>query len=96
MPMRHGISKKAPPASPHPSPFIKFSPGLFVVLQAILYQTSFTLIRLLRKICIFKVKHLFVQLITGRFYFAVLCVFLRALFHSSVIMKLRINNLWFS
>ena len=50
MPISHGVNTKAPPiASPPPLPLTKFSPGLFVVLQAILHQPFFALIRSLQK-----------------------------------------------
>ena len=60
----------------------------FVVLQEMLYQSFFVLIRLLRKIMHFQNKTNFlIQLILlVGFDFAVLCI----LFHSSAIMKLQI------
>ena len=60
MPMSHGVNKKAPTiVSLHPSPLLGFHQCLFVVLQAVLYQPSFALIRLLQKKCIFKIKQIF-------------------------------------
>ena len=51
MPMSHGINKKAPLIiSLPPLSLTTFSSGLFVVLQQILYQPPFALIRLLQKI----------------------------------------------
>ena len=52
--------------SPRPLPLTRFSPGLFVVLQEILYQPFFALIRLLQIIMHFKSKTIFFfQLIAG-------------------------------
>ena len=67
-------------------PLSKFSPGLFVVLQQIIYQPSFALIRLLQKITHNLSTDWWSVLIS------LFCVYviLRALFHSSAIMKLRI------
>ena len=64
----------------------------FVVLQEILYQPFFALIRLLQKIMHFQSKTNFlILLIAGRFWFCCFVyVFLRVLFHSSAIMKLQI------
>ena len=57
MPMSHGVNKKAPPiVSPQPLPLTRFSQGLFVVLQAILHQHFFALIKLLQKIMHFQSK----------------------------------------
>ena len=58
--MSHGVNKKTPPSPfPHlPSP-TRFSADLFVVLQEILYQPSFVLIRLLWKIMHFQSKTTF-------------------------------------
>ena len=45
MPMSYGTNKKAPTiVSPPPLSLNRFSPGLFVVLQEILYQPFFGLI----------------------------------------------------
>ena len=73
MPMSHGVNKKAPQIFYHrlpPNPtlsFTRFSTGLFVALQEILYQPSFALIRL-EKIMHFQSKTNFLfQLIAGRF-----------------------------
>ena len=56
------------PKTPPLLPLIRFSPGLFVVLQEILYQTSFALVRLWQKIMHFQNKsNFFFQLIAGRF-----------------------------
>ena len=68
----------------------KFSPGFFVVLQGILYQPSFSLIRLLERITHFQSKKFFsLYLLLLGFAFAVvcICVFFRVLFHFSAIMK---------
>ena len=69
MPVSHGVNKKTPPViSPHPFPFSWFKPRLFVVLQEMLYQPVFALIRLLQKIMHFQSKtNVFFQLIGGRF-----------------------------
>ena len=49
-------------------PLTRFSPGLFVVLQELLYQSFFALIRLLQKIMHFHSKTNFLfQLIAGQF-----------------------------
>ena len=51
MPMSHGVNKKTPSsASSHLHPPARFSPGLLVVLQEILYQPSFAVIRLFAKV----------------------------------------------
>ena len=70
MPMNYGVNKKTPPVVSLP-PFLlsNFLPSLLVVLQEILYQPFFALIRLLRKIMHFQSKTIsFFQLI------AVLCI----------------------
>ena len=86
MHMSHGINKKAPPTvSPnhHPPHLTRFLPGLFIVLQKILYQTSFALIRVLQKIFIFKVKQFFLSTCCWLVLILLLCIylFLRTLFH---------------
>ena len=61
-----------------PPSVTRFSPGLFVVLQEILYQPFFLLIRLLQKIMHFQSKtNFFFQLIAGRFWF---CYFVNMFF----------------
>ena len=55
-PMSHDVNKKALPRAPSPP---KFPSGLFVILQQILYQPSFVLIRLLQKIMHFQTKTIF-------------------------------------
>ena len=69
MSMTHGVNKKAPQiASPQPLPYTRFSPGLFVALQEILYQPSFALLKLLQKIMHFQNNtNFFFQLIAGLF-----------------------------
>ena len=50
MPMTHGVNKKTPlSAFSYLPPPTRFLPGLFVVLQEILYQLSFAMIRLFTK-----------------------------------------------
>ena len=50
MPMSHGVNKKTPlSAFSHLPPPTRFLPDLFVVLQEILYQLSFAMIRLFTK-----------------------------------------------
>ena len=69
MPMSYGVNEKTLPIVSLP-PFVlsRFSPSLFVVLQGILYQPFFVLIRLLPKIIHFQSKAIsFFQLIAGRF-----------------------------
>ena len=75
--------------SPSPSPLL---PGLFVVLQEILYQPFLVLTKLLQKIMHFQSKtNFFFQLIADRFWFCYsVYIFFRVLFHSSAIMKLQI------
>ena len=68
MSMSHVVNKKATPMVSSTPPLVMFSPGLFAVLQEILYQPSFALIRLLQKIMHFQSKtDFFFQLIPGRF-----------------------------
>ena len=67
--------KTAPSASLTYSPLTRFSPGLYVVLQDILYQLSFALIRVLRKIMDFQSKAIFFQLIAGRLLIFLLCFY---------------------
>ena len=56
------------PLSPSFLPFSRFSPGFFLVLEEILYQTYFSLIRLLQKIVYFQSKTIFFfQLVSGQF-----------------------------
>ena len=56
------------PLSPSFLPFSRFLPGFFLVLEEILYQTYFSLIRLLQKIVYFQSKtNFFFQLISGQF-----------------------------
>ena len=89
--MGHGVTKKSPPTvSTHPSPNQNFFQFCFVVLQERLFQPPFALIRLnfQSKIDFFFSTYCWLVLIL-LFYVYVL---LRALFHSSAIMKLRINN----
>ena len=51
MPMCHGVNKNALPiVFPTPLPFTKLLTGLFVVLQEILHQAFFALVRLLQKV----------------------------------------------
>ena len=77
--MSHGVNKKAPPiVSPLPLPLTRFSPGFFVVLQAMLYQ-PFALIRLSQKIIhfqnqIFSFNLLLFNLLLVGFDLAVLCI----------------------
>ena len=59
---------------PQPLSITRFSPGLLVVLQEIVYQPSFPFIRLLQEIMHFKSKTIFFfQLVAGWFWF---CCFL--------------------
>ena len=84
---------QCPIVSPIHLSLTRFSPGLFVVLQEILYQPSFALIRLLKKILPFQSKTIFFfQLIAGRFWFFCLMYmcFLGCIF-SAANMKLRIG-----
>ena len=69
-----GVNYMAFPLAPPPP--IRFSPGLlFVVLQEILYQLSFAMIRLLQKKCIFKIKQSFsFNLLLAGFGFSAFCV----------------------
>ena len=54
--------------TPPTVPITTFSPGFFVVLQEILYQPSFTLIRLRQKVMNFQSKtNYFFKLVAGRF-----------------------------
>ena len=71
MPMSYGVNEKTLPiVSLPPFDLSRFSPSLFVVLQGILYQPFFVLIRLLPKIIHFQSKAIsFFQLIAGRFWF---------------------------
>ena len=47
MPMGHGVNKKTPSSvSPTSIPSTRFSLGLFIVLEEILYQSLFAVIRL--------------------------------------------------
>ena len=76
------------PTLPPPPPLTGFSPGLCVILQEILYQPFFALMRLLHNMIHFQSKtDLFFQLIAVFYMY-----FLRVLFHSSVNMKLRIAS----
>ena len=77
MRMSHSINKKA-------SPIV--SPTTFLLTR---FSPGMFLV--LQEI--FTVKQFFSNSLVVGFDFAVLFVFLRALFHSSAIMKLRINNL---
>ena len=80
MHMSHGVNKKTPSsASSHLHPPARFSPGLLVVLQEILYQPSFA-----EENKIFP----FSSLMVG-FDFAVLfmCIFYDSFFYSFAIMK---------
>ena len=76
MPMSHGVSKKVPPiVSPLSLPRTRFSLGVFVVLQAILYQPFFALIRLLQKMMYFQSEKFFsCNVLLVGFNFAVLCI----------------------
>ena len=65
----HGVSKKAPPI------VSRFSPGLFAVLQEMLYQPSFALIRLLQKIIQIKQSFSFNLLLAGFAFSAFVYVF---------------------
>ena len=82
MPMNHVVSKMAALIFSPPLSLTRISPSLFVVLQEILYQTSFALIKLLQKIMHFhSKKKKFVQLVADRFWICCFVyVFLRALF----------------
>ena len=73
-------------------PLTRFSTGLFVILQEILYQSFFPLIKLLQKIIHLKSKTNFFFQHCWLVLILLFCVyvFLRALFDSSAIMKLRI------
>ena len=56
--------------SPLPLPLTRFSRGVFVALQQLLYQVFFALITLLQNIIHFQSKiNFFFQLIAGRFWF---------------------------
>ena len=76
MPMNHVVSKKAALIFSPPLSLTRISPGLFVVLQEMLYQISFALIKLLQKIMHFhsKKKNSF-NLLLIAFEFAVLCMY---------------------
>ena len=73
-------------------PLTRFSTGLFVILQEILYQSFFPLIKLLQKIIHLKSKTNFFFQHCWLVLILLFCVyvFLRALFDSSAIMKLQI------
>ena len=85
MPMGHGVNKKTPSSvSPTSIPSTRFSLGLFIVLEEILYQSLFAVIRLfpednafLNEIRFFLLAHCWLVLIllfhlsvffTGRFF----------------------------
>ena len=85
MPMGHGVNKKTPSSvSPTSIPSTRFSLGLFIVLEEILYQSLFAVIRLfpednafLNEIRFFPLAHCWLVLIllfhlsvffTGRFF----------------------------
>ena len=85
MPMGHGVNKKTPSSvSPSSIPSTRFSLGLFIVLEEILYQSLFAVIRLfpednafLNEIRFFPLAHCWLVLIllfhlsvffTGRFF----------------------------
>ena len=76
MPMNHVVSKKAALIFSPPLSLTRISPGLFAVLQEMLYQISFALIKLLQKIMHFhsKKKNSF-NLLLIAFEFAVLCMY---------------------
>ena len=61
--------------SPPPLSLTRFSPGLFVVLQEMLYQPSFALIRLLQKIIQIKQIFSFNLLLAGFAFSAFVYVF---------------------
>ena len=88
--MSHGVNKNAPPiVSPPPLPFTSFSPGFFIVLQAILYQHFAAFVAKNNSLS----KEIISQLIAGRFSFcSFVYMFLKTLFESSVNIKLRIEN----
>ena len=77
--------------SPLHPPLTRFSPGFFVVIQAILYQ-YFAMIKLLQKVIHFQSRLIFSsQLIAGWFWFcSFVYMFIRTLSQSSVIIKLLI------
>ena len=87
MPMSHGVNKKTPSSvSPH-------LPGLFVVLQEILYQPSFAVIKLFAKDNAFSKKiRFFLLAYCWSVLILLFClgVFYGSFFYSSAIMKLRI------
>ena len=100
MPMSHAFNKNNC-LSPSPSPpllsLTRFSPVLFVVSQEMLYQSFFFLIwsmRILQKNVFAKQNRFFVSTCCCSILMLLFCVyvFLRALFHSSVIMSLRIAS----
>ena len=82
--------------SPPPLSLTRFSPGLFVVLQEILYQPSFALIRLLPKKnnAFLKQNNFFLSTYSWPVLVFLLFVYvsLWVLFHSSAIMKLGIAS----
>ena len=92
MPMKHGGNKKTPTVvSPPLLPFTRFSPGLIVVLQEIIYQSFFALVRLLQTNNAFSKRNKFFLscycwcVVTFLF-----CVYV--FFHSSAIIELRIAS----
>ena len=69
MPLSHDINNKVPPMSNCLPPGLHLDfPGFFVVLEEILYQPSFAMMKLLQKTIHFHNKtYFFFQLISGRF-----------------------------
>ena len=61
MPMSHGVNiwEDYSNCLPPPLPLTRFSPGLFVALQELIYQPSLALIRLLQNIMHFQNKKVF-------------------------------------
>ena len=85
-----------PSTSHHPLPPTRFSPGLFVGLQELLYQPCFTQINYLRKIMCLQRRTIFFYfssfLVWFDFPVLLTCAFYGA-FYSFVMVKLRNNNL---
>ena len=100
MPTNHGVTKKTPP-----SVYFHLPPPYLVFTRFVCCFTTKTLSTFLcsdqiicERKCIFKVKQFFLAIHWWSVLILLLSLYLhfRALFYSSAIMKIRINNLFFA